>query len=34
MTKDGASGFYISIVYSDKKDLLPEKMLKSFTLEE
>lgn len=34
LSKDGSSGFYVSITYTDKKDNTPEAILKSFTLEE
>ena len=34
ITKEDASGFYVSIVYTDPNDTLPETILKSFTLEE
>lgn len=34
LTKDNTSGFYVSILYSDSTDTLPETILKSFTLEE
>ena len=33
-TKDGSSGFYVSITYTDKQDNTPENILKSFSLEE
>lgn len=34
LAKDDTSGFYVSILYSDPTDTLPETILKSFTLEE
>ena len=34
LTKEDTSGFYVSIVYTDPADPLPETILKSFTLEE
>ena len=34
ITKEDSSGFYVSIVYTDPNDTLPETILKSFTLEE
>lgn len=34
LTKDGSSGFYVSITYTDKQDNTPENILKSFSLEE
>lgn len=34
LTRDGGSGFYVSIVYKQENDPNPELMLKSFSLEE
>lgn len=34
LARDGGSGFYVSIVYKQKEDPNPERILKSFTLEE
>ena len=34
LAKDDSSGFYVSILYTDPSDTLPETILKSFTLEE
>lgn len=34
LTRDGSSGFYVSIVYKQKDDPNPELILKSFALEE
>ena len=34
LTKEDTSGFYVSSVYTDPADPLPETILKSFTLEE
>lgn len=34
LAKDGSGGFYVSILYKDAADKLPEKILKSFKLVE
>lgn len=34
LTKDSSSGFYISIVYTNKEDKIPESIVNSFQLEE
>ena len=34
LAKDGSCGFYISIVYRQENDKIPETILKSFSMEE